>query len=78
VQRRESSQDRLKDGHIWVPKYQYDEDILDLYYRTGGRTELDPVVAKMSDDDLLDLMDTWDPASMPVDAWTDFDPETRH
>lgn len=59
---------------MWVPKYAYDNDILDLYYRTsGGYAELDPIVAAMSNDDLMDMMDDWDPTSMPHEAWISFD-----
>lgn len=62
MQVHESHAPKLKDKHIWVPKYGLNEDIFKLYYRTADEaTQLEPVVAAMSTDDLLNLMDDWDP-----------------
>lgn len=53
---------KLRKNHVWAQKYGLNEDIFKLYYRTADEaTQLDPIVAAMSTDDLLTLMDDWDP-----------------
>lgn len=46
-----------KKDHVRAPKYPQDQMILDLYY--AERTEkdiLDPAIASLTDDDMLDLL----------------------
>lgn len=53
---------RLRKDHIWVPRYATDQEIFGLYYRTQrDHEELDPIVAALTDDALMDMMADWDP-----------------
>lgn len=62
VQVHESTQPKLRQKHVWAPKYRFNEDIFAHYYRTRrDHEELDPIVAALTDDALMDMMADWDP-----------------
>ena len=53
---------KLPKGKTYGPKYGSDADILRQHYGVGrpDGTDLDPVVAALTDDDLWSLVDGWD------------------
>jgi hypothetical protein len=60
VQRRDSSKNKLKKDHHWERKYPSDAAILKLYFAEAEEGfKLDPIVAELSNDDILDLIDEW-------------------
>ncbi len=62
VQVHESTQPKLRQNHVWAPKYRFNEDIFAHYYGSRSSIDvLDPIVAAMSRDEFDQLMDDWDP-----------------
>lgn len=55
------AEDKLGKNETWKPKYKSDHDILKRYYPEDFAVQLDPVLQNMSDTELDDLLETWDP-----------------
>lgn len=65
VQVHESTQPKLRQKHVWAPKYRFNEDIFGHYYGSRSSIDaLDPIVAAMSRDEFDQLMDDWDPTAI--------------